>query len=215
MNGQQAHRELVHVVDDDDALRAALLRLLRANGIAALSHATGAEFLQAGEFADAGCILLDVKMPGLSGLDVQAQLAARGIRLPTIFLTGAAEVPIAVAAMRAGAIDFIEKPFENADLVARVRHAIDRSRQALHAELDRRQAIAQATTLTPREREVLTLLSKGLTNKEVAKIAGTSHRTIEIHRRNLMEKVQAESLADLVRLELMLQESMPHSRPDT
>lgn len=215
MNGQQGHRELVHVVDDDAAVRAALIRLLRAHDIAAHAYASGAELLESGDFDGVGCILLDVKMPGLSGLDVQAQLTARGIRLPTIFLTGAAEVPVAVAAMRAGAIDFIEKPFENAYLVARVRHAIDRSKQTLHAELDRRHALAQVTTLTPREREVLTLLSKGLTNKEVARIAGTSHRTIEIHRRNLMEKVQAVSLADLVRLELMLQEPAPVTWPNT
>ena len=204
VNERQAAPALVHVVDDDAGMCAAVSRLLRAHGIRSCSYDSGASFLSEADLTGAGCILLDVRMPEMSGLDVQSRLRARGVAVPTIFLTGAAEVPIAVAAMRAGAVDFIEKPFESEYLLQRIRQAIASSLQALNADHGRRQARNLAARLTPREREVLTLVAKGLTNKEAARIIGSSHRTVEIQRRSLMEKLDAVSLADLVRLELLL-----------
>jgi RNA polymerase sigma factor (sigma-70 family) len=195
---------VVLVVDDNDGMRAALERLLTVAKLAVESYASGREFLARARFDRPGCILLDVAMPQMSGLEVQAQLNARGVTLPVVFLTGTSDIPIAVAAMRDGAVDFIEKPFDNADLVARVRHAIahheDRRRnQAEHDDVG-----ARLATLTPREREVMELVVAGRTSKEIARIVGASHRTVEIHRARLMQKMAADTLADLVRMRLML-----------
>ena len=194
---------VVFVVDDEEPMRHALRRLFMSAGLRIEEYATGEAFLARPELDVAGCVVLDVGMPGMGGLEVQARLRERA-DLPVIFLTGAAEVPIAVAAMRAGAADFVEKPFDNEDLLRRVHVAIER--QALQRdEAQRRRAFARRLeTLTPRECEVLEWIVAGQTNKEIARTLGGSHRTIEIHRSRIMEKTGADSLADLIRMRLLV-----------
>lgn len=194
---------LVLVVDDDDAMRSAIRRLLVSAGLAVEAYASGTELVQRTRFDRPGCIILDVCMPGMSGLEVQAALKQRQVELPVIFLTGTAEIPIAVSAMREGAIDFIEKPFDNDALLARVHQAIDRSRRQLDGESERQDVSRRLESLTQRERSVLELVVVGKTNKEIARELGSSHRTIEIHRRHIMEKMAVGTLADLVRMRLL------------
>ncbi len=146
-------------------------------------------------------------MPGMSGLEVQASLKQRRAALPVIFLTAAADIPIAVAAMREGAVDFIEKPFENEHLLTRVRQAIERSLDDMRRAEERNRTLHRLETLTPREHEVLELVVSGMTAKEIARKLGASHRTIEIHRGHVMEKMAAASLADLVRMRLLAQDT--------
>jgi two-component system, LuxR family, response regulator FixJ len=192
----------VIVVDDDDSMRHALQRVLTLGGYKVRAFSSGEEFLADEHAKPAACLLLDVKMPAMDGLEVQSILNDRLTDLPVIFITGAAEVPIAVAAMKAGAYDFIEKPIENDDLKARVKRCIAAHAQRRQAsdEGDRYQrGLAQ---LTPREQEVLELMLTGKTSKVIAKELDISHRTIEIHRARVMEKMQVETLAELVRMEL-------------
>ncbi|TLY50897.1 MAG: response regulator transcription factor [Gammaproteobacteria bacterium] len=196
---------LVLVVDDDASIRSAIRRLLVSAGLAVEVYASGTELMQRTQFDRPGCIILDVHMPGMSGLEVQAALNQRQVEVPVIFLTGTAEVPIAVSAMREGAIDFIEKPFDNDALLARVRQAIDRSRRQLDGESERQDVSRRLESLTQRERSVLELVVAGKTNKEIARELGSSHRTIEIHRRHIMEKMAVGTLADLVRMRLLAQ----------
>jgi len=193
---------VVIVVDDDAAMRSALRRLFAAAHLPCELYASGAEFLAQASLERPGCIVLDVGMPGMNGLEVQARLKQRHIDLPVIFLTGTAEIPIAVAAMREGAADFVEKPFDNEDLVARVRQVIQQHRRARPHDVERREVRRRLELLTPRERSVLDLVVQGKTNKEIARVLGASHRTIEIHRRNVMGKMDAPTLADLVRMRL-------------
>jgi two-component system response regulator FixJ len=167
-------------------------------------YATGEAFLARPQLDVAGCVVLDVGMPGMGGLEVQARLHARATDLPVIFLTGAAEVPVAVAAMRAGAADFVEKPFDNDDLLRRVRSAIERQALQRGEARQRREFARRLQTLTPRECEVLEWIVAGKTSKEIARTLGGSHRTIEIHRGRIMEKTAAESLADLIRMRLLV-----------
>jgi FixJ family two-component response regulator len=197
-------RPLVIVVDDDASMRSALRRLLTLGGLGVELYESGAEFLASLNLQRAECILLDVSMPAMSGLEVQRALNQHGANQPVIFLTGSADIPIAVAAMREGAVDFIEKPFDNADLLARVRAAIDQYRH--HRDVDEEQQVVlnRINKLTARERAVLDLVVAGKTSKEIARVLGSSHRTVEIHRRHLMEKMAAPSLADLIRLRLLV-----------
>jgi two-component system response regulator FixJ len=194
----------VFVVDDDDGMRSALRRALMRAGFAVQPFASGQAFLDAYRPVHPAVLLLDVKMPEMSGLEVQAVLNERLIDLPVIFLTGAADVPVAVAAMKAGASDFIEKPFDNETLVARVRQCLTADSQ-WHG--DNRYARGLAL-LTSREAEIMRLMVTGKTSKEIARDLDISHRTVEIHRARVMEKMQAETLAELVRMELA-------GRPDT
>lgn len=192
----------VVVVDDDDSMRHALQRVLTLGGFTVHPFSSGEEFLADEQASSAACLLLDVKMPAMDGLEVQAILNERLADLPIIFITGASEVPIAVAALKAGAFDFIEKPFDNDDLLARVRHCIGAHAQrhvSTNGGSRYEQGLAQ---LTPREIEVLQLMLTGKTSKAIAKELDISHRTIEIHRARVMEKMQAETLAELVRMEL-------------
>jgi len=198
-----AEPPVVFVVDDDASMRAALRRLFATAHLASEQFASGAEFLAQAQLERPGCIVLDVGMPGMNGLEVQSKLKQRHIDLPVIFLTGAAEIPIAVAAMREGAADFVEKPFDNDDLVARVRNVIEAHRREHPGEVARREVRRRLQLLTPREREVVEQLVLGKTNKEIARVLGASHRTIEIHRRNAMSKMGAPTLADLVRMRLI------------
>jgi len=200
---EHVEQPLVMVVDDDPSMRSALRRLFASAHLACDLYASGAEFLAQVRTDRPGCILLDVGMPGMSGLEVQAQLNQRRVDLPVLFLTGTAQIPIAVAAMREGAADFIEKPFDNEDLVARVRKVIQQHCRRQSGAPERREVRRRLQLLTPRERSVLDLIVQGKTNKEVARELGASHRTIEIHRSRVMEKMGAVSLAELVRMRLL------------
>jgi FixJ family two-component response regulator len=199
---------VVIVVDDDASMRSALRRLLTVGGFGVELYASGAEFLANLNLQRAECILLDVSMPAMSGLEVQRALNQHGASQPVIFLTGSADIPIAVAAMREGAVDFIEKPFDNDDLLARLRAAIDQYRHHRGADEQQQIVLDRFNKLTARESAVLELVVAGKTSKEIARVLGSSHRTIEIHRRNLMEKMGAPSLADLVRLRLLVSDAV-------
>jgi len=195
---------IVFVVDDDDGMRAALQRLLTLANLPVDPYASGVEFLAAARLDRPGCIILDVSMPHMSGLQVQAALKQKQVALPIIFLTGSSDIPVAVAAMREGAVDFIEKPFGNEDLVRRVHAAIKQYEQVRRSGAERLEIVVRAQRLTPREREIMNLVVTGLTSKEIARLVGASHRTVEIHRARLMEKMAAATLADLVRMHLQL-----------
>lgn len=194
----------VFVVDDHAHMRSALRRLLLRAGFSVELYAGGRELLQAPKPDGIGCILLDVSMPDMSGLEVQERLQKWRVTLPIIFLTGTADIPIAVAAMRAGAVDFIQKPFDNSDLVARVRKAVEQHASRDHGPLEHSSIRRRLHSLTPREREVMELVVAGRTSKEIARIIGASHRTVDIHRARLMQKMAAETLADLVRMRVLL-----------
>jgi len=189
----------VLIVDDDAGVRGALDSLLRSVGLRTLVFASPAELLQATLPDAPGCIILDVRLPGASGLDVQDHLAKLGIPLPIIFITGHGDIPMTVRAMKAGAIDFLSKPFREQDMLDAVAAAIDRDR----ARRDQAAALgdvrARYDTLTPREREVLAHVVSGLMNKQVAGLIGLSEITVKIHRGNVMRKMGVRSLADLVR----------------
>jgi FixJ family two-component response regulator len=199
-----AAKPVVLVVDDNAGIRSALRRLLISSNLSVELYSSGAELLADARFDRPGCLVLDIGMPGMSGLEVQTELKHRKVMLPIVFLTGTAEIPIAVAAMREGATDFVEKPFDNEDLVARVRRAIDIHEHGRRNAAERETIVVCLQTLTPREREVMELVVAGRTNKEIARLVDASHRTIEIHRSHLMEKMRAPSLAELVRKRLLV-----------
>lgn len=192
----------VFVVDDEEAMRNALRRALTLGGLTVQTFASGPEFLDGYRPLPLACLLLDIKMPEMTGLEVQAALNERGIDLPVIFLTGAADVPAAVTAMKAGAEDFLEKPFNNEALVARIKQCLDAeaARHRVRGADDRYQR--GLALLTPRESEVMQLMITGKTSKLIARALGVSHRTVDIHRARVMEKMQVDTLADLVRMEL-------------
>jgi RNA polymerase sigma factor (sigma-70 family) len=189
---------LIHIVDDDASYRTALARLLEASGYRVALYASAAELLETSPPVEAGCILLDIHMEGLSGLELQERLVAAGNRLPIVFLTGHADVPSSVRAIKAGAEDFLTKPARKDVLLAAVQRALARFRAA--AENDEKIDVLRLrlAKLTPREREVLDLVVRGKLNKQIAYQLGTSERTIKAHRHNIMHKLQMESLAELV-----------------
>lgn len=186
--------------DDDELLRKALARLIGSVGLAVQTFATPAGFLAHPLPARPGCVVLDLRMPGASGLTVQDELARAGSVLPILFLTGHADVPTAVRAMKAGAVDFSEKPFNDQALLDAVDRALTRARALLVARQDRQRVEQRLATLTAREREVLALVVAGLPNKLVADRLGASEKTIKVHRSRVMAKMRADSLADLVRM---------------
>jgi two-component system, LuxR family, response regulator FixJ len=192
----------VFIVDDEEPMRNALQRLLRVAGLDVELYSSAGDFLQGYRPDRRGCLLLDVNMPGMTGLELQVALAQRGIRIPIIFLTGSGQIATAVAAMKAGALDFIEKPFDNDFLVARVRRALEHTAGAPISRLGADEIRRRLALLTPREREVMEQVVAGNTSKMAGRTLGVSHRTIEIHRARIMEKMQADSLADLVRIAL-------------
>lgn len=191
--------DTVYVVDDDDAVRESLVFLLQQAGYAVHAYAGGAALLDAAP-AGYGCIVSDYRMPGMDGLELQAALSAQGVRLPVIMMTAHGEVPVAVRAMRAGAIDFLEKPVGGQTLLDAVDRALSASRAAVAAAARALDAVDRLARLTPREREVLDLLVAGRTNKEIGRVLGASPRTIDVHRARVFHKMEADTLPDLVRL---------------
>jgi two-component system response regulator FixJ len=182
-------------------MRDLLTRCFVKAGLPVQTFASAFELLAGADLSSPGVLLLDVQMPGMSGLELQALLLERGIGMPIIFLTGTSDVPIAVAAMRSGAVDFLEKPFDNATLIGRVRKTMARYDKPADIAPDPEYASRRAT-LTPREREVLDLMVTGMTSKEMARSLGGSFRTIEIHRARVMSKMAATNLAELVRMNI-------------
>jgi two-component system, LuxR family, response regulator FixJ len=203
MKPAQPPSSLVLVVDDDEAVRGSLKLLLKSAGLTARAYTSAAEFLAAHDDGQPGCLLLDIRMPGMSGLELQDELNRRGAIIPVIFITGHGDVPMAVEAMRRGAMDFLQKPFRDEDLIDRVNSALARDRDN-RAQLEARDAIrGRLARLTPRELQVLRLLAAGKSNKQMAGDLGVSQRTVEIHRAHLMHKTEATSVAQLVRMLLV------------
>lgn len=192
--------DLIHIVDDDDAVRRSLSFLLKLAGYRTETHASGNGFLKAVDASQPGCVLLDVCMPDLDGLQVQAILKERGVALPVIVLTGHGDVAMAVEAMQAGAVTFMEKPYEKARLLTSVEEACSRARKHDFQHLAEQEARLLLNALTARERDVLDGLASGLPNKSIAFDLGISPRTVEIHRANLMSKLSAHNLADVLRI---------------
>lgn len=193
----------VFVVDDDSDLRESLGWLFESAGLRVKSYSTAQEFLADYKTEDPGCLLLDVRMPGLSGLDLQEELKRRGVPPPIIIMTGHARVPMAVRAFKGGAIDFIRKPFSDQSLLERIRWAIDLDRRTREVRIECAKFAALLADLTPREREVMNLVISGKPNKIIAADLGISPKTVEIHRGRVMEKMQVDSVAELVRLDLL------------
>jgi two-component system response regulator FixJ len=192
----------VHVIDDDAAVRGSLAFLLEAAGFTVRSYGSAIDFLAVVGGLGAGCVLTDVRMPGVDGLALLRRLAELGVAMPVIVMTGHADVPLAVQALKQGALDFIEKPFENDRLLSAVRGALAAGHRR-HAEAAALEAtVTRLASLTPREREVLDGLVGGNPNKTIAHALGASPRTIEVHRGRVMEKMQARGLADLIRMVL-------------
>ncbi len=190
---------LAVVVDDDPSVRDALNSLLRSIGLQTRLLGSPAELLQAALPDVPGCIVLDVRLPGISGLDLQGQLAGQGIHLPIVFMTGHGDIPMTVRAMKAGAVDFLSKPFRDQDMLDAVSAAIERDRQRRQESAARDSLDSRYATLTPREREVMAHVVAGLMNKQVAGVLNLSEITVKIHRGNVMRKMGVRSLADLVR----------------
>ena len=191
---------VVFVVDDDASMRRALSRLLTTTGHRVEAFASPRDFLDRPAHDGPGCVVLDLKMPELSGLEVQEALASSARALPVIFISGHGKIPAAVRAMKAGAVDFLTKPFHDDALLGSVETAIQRSIALRADDADLRELEERLGTLTPREREVLPLVAKGLPNKQIASRLGTSLQTIKVHRARIMAKMNAGSLADLVRM---------------
>jgi len=195
----QSVNSVVIIVDDDAGIRASLDSLFRSVGLETRLFASPAELL-GGSLPDRpGCIVLDVRLPGVSGLDLQGQLVRQGIRHPIIFMTGHGDIPMSVRAMKAGAVDFLAKPFRDQDMLDAVTAALERDAQDRAEAATKEDIRAQYETLTAREREVMGHVTAGLMNKQVAALIGLSEITVKIHRGNVMRKMEVRSLADLVR----------------
>lgn len=190
----------VFIVDDDAAIRQALAQLLEVAGLRVQTYANGPSFLAVCGAACAGCVLLDVAMPGMNGHEVQAALKERGVQLPIVFLTGHGDIPMAVRAMQAGALDFLEKPIRSGELLERVRQALARDEERRTAQASRQQIQQRYARLSLREREVMSLVVAGLSSKEIARKLDLSPRTIDVHRAHVMHKMAVTNLVELVNL---------------
>lgn len=195
-----ADRKLVHIIDDEDAIRRSAGYMLKTSGYAVETWPSGAAFLKDARHATQGCVLLDIRMPDVDGLEVQRLLGERGVAMPVVIMTGHGDIGIAVRAMKAGAVDFLEKPFEKAALLGAIEAAFARLDAAGDAAARAAEAELILGALTPRERDVLDGLARGLPNKTIAYDLGISPRTVEVHRANLMAKLDVRSLSDALRI---------------
>lgn len=193
----------VFVLDDDAAMRDSLSWLIQSIGLPVEAYSTAGEFLSKYQPGRAGCLVLDVRMRGMSGLDLQEELARREIHIPVIILTGHADVPTAVRAMKAGAVDFLEKPFSDQALLDRIQRALELDRARRRSQAERAELASRLSVLSPREREIVELLVDGKANKEIAAALQLSTRTVEGHRAHIMAKLGATSFAEVVRLTLL------------
>lgn len=190
----------VHVIDDEEAVRRSIGFMLKTSGLTVTTWDSGGAFLRAARSIEPGCILLDVRMPAMDGLEVQRTLARQGVALPVIVLTGHGDIGTAVTAMRQGAVDFLEKPFEKTALLAALEIGFDRLEQRSGAQASEREAQVRVAALTPREQDVLRGLARGHPNKTIAYDLGISPRTVEVHRANVMGKLGVHSLSDALRI---------------
>ncbi len=195
--------ELIHLIDDDEDVRRAVSFLLGTAGFAVRVYESGGAFLEKLEKLQPGCIISDVRMPGMDGIELQRRLKEQGVGMPMIIMTGHADVALAVAAMKAGAVDFIEKPFDDETLLSMVRAALSYLAPSREASAESAQIRARAESLSPRERQVLEGLLKGLPNKTIAYDLSLSPRTVEVHRAAVMAKMGAKSLSELVRMAML------------
>jgi FixJ family two-component response regulator len=202
---------IVFVVDDESAVGVSIKRLLHSVGLEARHFTSASEFLRAKRPDAPGCIVLDVRLPDLSGLDLQQELAKANVDLPVIFVTGHADIPMTVRAMKAGAVEFLTKPFREQELLEAVQRAISRHRQTRDQRASMRVLQGRYELLTPREREVYPLVASGLLNKQVAAELNASEKTIKVHRGQLMQKMEAHSLSDLIRMAEQLGVLSPRS----
>ena len=196
--------ESVFVVDDDTAVRQGLRFMLRAAGYSVEAFPSARSFLEDYDPRRGGCLLLDVQMPQMTGLELQQRINVRGWRIPVIFITGHGTVPLAISAMKAGAFDFIEKPLREDTLLESIERALHWNDRAYEERLERATLEVRAASLTPREREVFELVARGEPNKVIARNLGISFRTVELHRAHIIEKLQARSLSDLIRMGIIL-----------
>ena len=197
---------VVFIVDDDEGVRTSLRLLLKSIGLAPNALSSAREFLDNYDLEQPGCLVLDVRMPEMSGLELQEHLNRRGAVIPIIFITGHGDVSMAVEAMQAGAFDFLQKPFRDQDLIDRIQRALEKDRNTRAALAEYSVIRERLESLTPREREVLALVNSGKSNKVIASELDLSQRTVEIHRARVMEKMEASSIAQLVRMVMNLDE---------